>query len=147
MKAYEVNFQISCCAIAKKKKTAIWSLIAGPSPSLENGQRAMWVELVDVLMIDVGFTDVTWSHAWNSVWGSSYRDFLIICGRPVNNRRGSRGCWSSWQGSQCSLLSASVLHWTFGNTSTAVAPGNPQAHLHWSQSLRSHLLSTTECTV
>ena len=35
-------------------------------------------------MIDVGCTDVTWSHAWNSAWVSSYRHFLVVCGRPFN---------------------------------------------------------------
>lgn len=45
--------------------------------TLEKRQKAMWVELVDVLMIDVGFTDVTWSHAWNSVCGGSNHHFLL----------------------------------------------------------------------
>lgn len=88
----------------------------------------MWVELVDLLMIDVGCTDVTWSHAWNSVWVSSYRHFLVVSGWLVNIMRGSRGCWSSWQGSQCTLSSALDLYWT-----SRCAPGCPQAPPYWGQ--------------
>lgn len=87
----------------------------------------MRAELVDVLMIDVGCTDVTWSHAWNSVWVSSYRHFLAVCGWLVNIIRGSRGCWSSWTSSRCTLFSALVLRWTSGSVSTVLAPGYPWA--------------------
>lgn len=88
--------------------TALTGFITEHSLTLENGQKDMRVELVDVLMIDVGCTDVTWSHAWNSVWVSSYRHFLVVCGWLVKIMRGSRGCWSSWLRSQCSLLWSST---------------------------------------
>ncbi len=126
-----MNFKL---AVAQQQKdrhlvslTAPTGFITGQSPTLENGQKDMRLELVDVLMIDVGYTDVTWSHAWNSVWVSSYRHFLVVCGWLVNIMRGSRGCWSSWQGSQCTLFSDLVLYWTCGSISTVLAPGYPQA--------------------
>lgn len=138
-----MNFNLQ----SKKTLTAPASFITGHSPMLEDGQKDMWVELVDVLMIDVGCTDVTWSHAWNSVWVSSYRHFLVVCGWLVNITRGSRGFWSSWQTSQCTLFSALVYYWTCGSSSTVLAPGYPQVPPYWSHSPGSPLYSSTKCTV
>lgn len=82
----------------------------------------MWVELVDVLMIDVGFTDVTWSHAWNSVCGGSNHHFLLAWGGPSQQREGMQ---------RPLVLLAEVLseysafalfaNQTFGCSSTALA--------------------------
>lgn len=70
----------SCYLKAQVKLT-----LASAAHALNNGQNILWVQFVDVLMIDAGCTDVMWPHAWNSVCGSSYRRFLLVCERLVNN--------------------------------------------------------------
>lgn len=59
--------------------------LAAAAHALNNRQNILWVQLVDVLMIDAGCTDVMWPHAWNSVCGSAHRRFLLVCERLVNN--------------------------------------------------------------
>lgn len=59
--------------------------LAAVAHALNNGQNILWVQLVDMLMIDAGCTDVMWPHAWNFVCGSSHRHFLLVCERLVNN--------------------------------------------------------------
>lgn len=59
--------------------------LAAAAHALNNGQNILWVQLVDVLMIDADCTDVMWPHAWNSVCGSSHHRFLLVCERLVNN--------------------------------------------------------------
>lgn len=65
-------------------KTQVNFALAAAAHALNNGQ-ILWVQLVDVLMIDVACTDVMWPHAWNSVCGGSRRSFLLVCERLVNN--------------------------------------------------------------
>lgn len=121
--------------MCNSKNTGIWSLQQPRKASSHdiiqlclNGQRDMRVEVVDVLMIDVGCADVTWSHAWNSVWVSSYHHFLVVCGWLVNIMRGSRGCW--FLGKACSVL-CSLLPW-----SLTEPLGAPQ--LYWPQATPRH---------
>lgn len=64
------------------------TLAAAAAHSLNNAQNLLRVQLVDAIMIDPGCTDVTWSHAWNSVCGSSHHHFLLVCGRLVDNIQG-----------------------------------------------------------
>lgn len=61
---------------------------AAAAHALNNAQNLLRVRLADALMIDAGCTDVTWSHAWNSVCGGSHRCFLPVCGRLVNDIQG-----------------------------------------------------------
>lgn len=58
------------------------------SSALNDAQNLLRVQLADALMTGAGCTDVTWSHAWNSVCGGSHRRFLLVCGRLVNNIQG-----------------------------------------------------------
>lgn len=105
--------------------------LAAAAHALNNGQNILWVQLVDVLMIDADCTDVMWPHAWNSVCGSSHHRFLLVCERLVNNIQSGiqealvlqrpQHTQSLWEHLGCTGYS----HLCNGSTGSAHASTNP----------------------
>lgn len=80
--------QRCCRAAVINAAPANFPSAAAAARALNDAQNLLRAQLADALMTDAGCADVTWSHAWNSVCGSSHRCFLLVCGRLVNNIQG-----------------------------------------------------------